>query len=57
MRELTLAAQGTITLPMSIGSSPALVGQQFFLQAVVVDPAANAWGNTLSNAVHMTIGP
>jgi hypothetical protein len=55
VREWSLAAQGTLQTQMPIGSNPALVGQQFYLQAVVVDPAANAWGNTLSNAVHMTI--
>lgn len=55
VREWSLAAQGTLQTLLPIGSSPALVGQQFYLQAVVVDPAANAWGHTLSNAVHMTI--
>lgn len=55
VREATLAAQGSLQINLPIGSSPALVGQQFFLQAAIVDPAANSWGLTLSNAVHMTI--
>ncbi|MCC7062145.1 MAG: hypothetical protein IT456_05025, partial [Planctomycetes bacterium] len=55
VREMTLSASGPVTTSLPIGSSPALVGQQFFLQALVVDPAANTWGHTLSNAMHLTI--
>ncbi len=55
VREMTLGASGPVTTSLPIGSSPALVGQQFFLQALVVDPAANTWGHTLSNAMHLTI--
>jgi hypothetical protein len=56
VREFAAGASSTVTINMAIGPSPALVGQRFYLQAVVDDPAANSWGHTTSNAVEMTIG-
>ncbi|MEM7198960.1 MAG: hypothetical protein AAF628_01755 [Planctomycetota bacterium] len=37
-------------------TAPSLVGVEFFNQALVVDPAANPFGMTASNAGHGRLG-
>jgi hypothetical protein len=43
-----------VTLP--VPSSLALLGLPLASQSVVLDPAANAFGGTFSNGIHMTVG-
>lgn len=47
---LLLHAGGTATWPLSLPAAAPLVGQEFFVQAVVADPGVNAAGLVVSNA-------
>jgi hypothetical protein len=50
------AGTGTATVPLPICDCPDLVGGTFFSQAIVVDPAANPFGATATNAGMGRIG-
>lgn len=50
------AVAGVANWSWAVPSDPAFVGQPFHLQAIVVDPAANAAGATVSNAATMVVG-
>lgn len=56
IRDWSVSGSGTLQLSLPIGSSPALLGQQFWLQAAVADPGRNAFGHVFSNGIEMTIG-
>lgn len=46
----------TATWSLAIPNNPMLLGMQFYSQALVVDPAANAFGAILSDAATATLG-
>jgi hypothetical protein len=47
---------GRTTLSLAISDRPDLLGFQFFDQALVIDPAANPFGATVSNGLASTLG-
>ena len=49
-------AAGTASLTLPIPNNAALVGGVFYNQAIVVDPPANSFGLTWSNAGAGTVG-
>lgn len=46
---------GSVQYPLMVPASASMAGLQFWLQAAVVDPAANSLGVTLSNALRVTV--
>lgn len=51
-----VASGGTAQWSWPVPGSPAFVGQQFYLQGIVLDPAANAGGATVTNAATLILG-
>jgi hypothetical protein len=47
---------GTGTFPVAFANNPSLIGALLYSQYLVLDPAANAFGFTVTNAVRTTIG-
>jgi hypothetical protein len=48
--------QGAAVWRIPIPSDPSLLWERCFLQAMALDPGANALGATTSNALSLTIG-
>ena len=47
---------GAASFSLSIPATPALAGFELHTQAIVVDPAANAFGGVVSDAATATVG-
>ena len=54
--DLVTTAGTTVSWSMALPAGTALMGQRFFNQGFVLDPAANAFGFVASNAAAATIG-
>jgi hypothetical protein len=53
---LAIGSNGTAPWSLAIPNDPVFLGARLFVQAAVLDSAANAFGATLSNAAEMRIG-
>lgn len=53
---LVAGAAGAASFSLAVPLTPALAGYQLHTQAIVVDPAANAFGGVVSDAATATVG-
>ncbi|MBL8747614.1 MAG: hypothetical protein JNK78_00535, partial [Planctomycetes bacterium] len=56
MLAVVTSAQGIARLPIVIGTDPSTIGRVWYSQFLVLDPPANAFGATLSNALRTRVG-
>jgi hypothetical protein len=54
--QVAIATAGIATSTLAIPNLAGLIGAEFHQQAIVLDPAANALGLTVSNAERLRIG-
>ena len=47
----TTSFAGTRRLPVPFANNPSLIGAQLYSQYLVNEPAANAWGWTITSAI------
>ncbi len=56
MLAVVTSAQGIARLPIVIGTDPSTIGTVWYSQFLILDPPANAFGATLSNALRTRVG-